>query len=683
MTEETQTIYYQSAKKILQEWHLPVDPWATEIAAQISRGTAQWQQSMADGRSLHLLRVYAPIIQREEVFLGSVLLNDFFFKAVPIAAERVGLTQFTAVANDLESAYFLGCGDLKLAALQQAFLDVLLERLSDLYFADDDVSMGIHGQLNTMLTFYKANIEPFPVFVIPVALFPVLLTHIAEWLRLLVSPDGAYELAKLEELKLEVATSRRINIVLSILTFFFCRDGAEMQSFHKFLANGIEDGRLSARLIKQAFGIFPESPFDKTRFNKAKASSESIDFKALEEALTAYLDVTIAELNSDENSVERYYLPQKMLPKSLPEVVTSITHNMQIGYTTLFDSHMAEDRAVICRLSGQNAALIQECHIIGGVNTGKRFNQSLKRDTERFSVHTALAAYLANKRLGMQFDGIFPVPKMYNVVFHYGSHNDEEREVFQRQLDYLVEYAGKVEKPTSELEIGLQDIRESVLGNQGMADLNDLLGPWKEPALETISQLITGAKAQVLALGASHYRLFVFILPQFHAGSQEGIDFVQKRFSHSRLAAFTLLALLRGLCGTDGPYYYQSLPRLVTGANAGIFYVQNKPENAEEALRKYGAIVSFARHVGQRRRGHSRLADWILLAERLLTDPLGVFSGVLRASPVRAGDDFNDPNIKYRRLSNDWDVARGLGVVDSTEYLALYEQLHELAKEMS
>lgn len=683
--EDTQAIFYQNASELLSEWDLPVTPWADKIASQISQGTVQWQQMMDDGRSLHLLRVYAPIIQREEVFLGSVLLNDFFFKAMPAAAEKIGLTQFAAVANDLESAYFLTCGNLNTELLQQAFLDVLAERLPNLYFADDNLPMGIHGQFNTMLTFYKANIEPFPIFAIPVGLLPALLKRIAEWLRLLTSPDGAYELAKLEELPLEVAESRRINVILSILTFFFCQDGMEMQSFHKFLSNGIEDGRFSPKLIKQTFGISPEDPFAKTKFNKAKSKNESIDFRALEQAISTYLDTTIANLDNEENDLEIFYLTPKMLPKSLLEIAVSITHNMQIGYTTLIDPHLAENTEVICRLSGQNVALIQECHIIGGVNTGKGFNQSLKKDSERFSIHTALAAYLANKRLGMQFDGGFPVPKMYNVVFHYGSYSDDEREIFQRQLDYLVEYAGKAEKSISELEAGLQNIRDNLISqsDENIVDLTDILGPWKEPALETISHLESGTKSQVLALGSGFHRLFIFILPQFRTGSQEGIDFVQKRFSHSRLAAFTLLALLRSLCSTDGPYYYQSLPRLATGAAAGVFYVQNRSENAEVALRKYGAVVNFARQVSRYRRGHSLLADWILLAERLLEDPLGIFSQVLRASPIRAGDDFNDSHVKYKRLSSDWDAARGLGVVDSTEYLALYEQLHELAKEMN
>lgn len=683
MPEENRTIFYQNVTKILEQWHIPHEPWAAEIAAHINQGTVQWQQTMADGRSLHLLRVYAPVIQREEVFLGNVLLNDFFFKAIPAAAERIGIKQFMSVANDLESAYFLTCGDLNNEQLQDAFLGILEERLPALYFADDDPEIGIHGQFHMMLTFYKANIEPFPVFVIPLSLLPELFKRVAKWVRLIASSDGVYELAKIEQLPVEVAASRRINVILSLLTFFFCQDGMEMQSFHKFLDNGIADGRFSPKLIKQAFGILPDQPFDKNLFNKAKSKSENIDFSAFYQTLNSFLDNVVGNLAQQENLAENYYLAAKMLPHSLSEVVKSLTHNLQIGYLTLLDSQIAEKVAATCRLSGQNAALIQECHIIGGVNTGKKFNQSLKRYSERFSIHTALSAYLVTKRLGMQFDGGFPVPKMYNVIFHYGIHDENEREVFQRQLDYLIEYGGKAEKSVHELETGLKEIRRNLLNDQNLDDLSDLWGEWDEPALETIVQLESGTKSQVLALGSGFYRLFIFILPQFRTGSQESIDFVQKRFSHSRLAAFTLLALLRGLCGADGSYYYQSLPRLSTGAESGIFYVQNKPERADESLRKYGAIVSFARKIAVYRRGHSLLADWVLLAERLLEEPLGIFSDILRASPIRAGDDFNDSRIKYKRLSNDWDGAKGLGVVDSTEYLALYEHLHALAKEMN
>jgi len=131
---------------------------------------------------------------------------------------------------------------------------------------------------------------------------------------------------------------------------------------------------------------------------------------------------------------------------------------------------------------------------------------------------------------------------------------------------------------------------------------------------------------------------------------------------------------LRKLCGCDGPYYFQSAPTLAPGGfDANTFYVQGRAENADEAIRHYSAIVNFARLVAKYREGHSLLADWILLAERLEEDPLGVFSKVLRDSPLRVGDDLRE--APYRRLSNEF--IKGTGVIDSTEYLKLIEQLKQ------
>ena len=117
------------------------------------------------------------------------------------------------------------------------------------------------------------------------------------------------------------------------------------------------------------------------------------------------------------------------------------------------------------------------------------------------------------------------------------------------------------------------------------------------------------------------------------------------------------------------------MPTLAPGGfDPNTFYVQGKAWNADEVLRRYSAIVNFARRVVKWRQGHSLLADWILLAQRLEEDPLGMFSDVLRDSPLRGGDDLRE--ARYRRLSNEF--VKGMGVVDGTEYLKLIEALKQL-----
>ena len=110
------------------------------------------------------------------------------------------------------------------------------------------------------------------------------------------------------------------------------------------------------------------------------------------------------------------------------------------------------------------------------------------------------------------------------------------------------------------------------------------------------------------------------------------------------------------------------------GFNPDTFYVQGRAENATEAIRHYSAIICFARKVSKYRDGHSLVADWILLAERLEDDPLGTFSDILRDSPLRAGDDLRE--AKYRRLSREF--VKGTGMIDGTEYLKMIEKLNQL-----
>jgi hypothetical protein len=681
MAQGKQMLLEQVVDQTLDGWSLRHQVKPEEIGRHILDRAGFWATTLPDGITLSMVRLYSPVVQRQEVFLGNVLLNDFLFQALPRAVARAELGESTLLLNDLENAYFLWRGNGEVEALRQAYQVEVLAALPDLYFGSEDPARGIHGDMRGMLTFYKCNIEPFPTFIMPQAYLPRLLTTVGEWLRMVVSESGADVLADAAHLPLEVAQSRRINVILSLLSFFYCRDGMEMQSFYTFLKQAMADGRLPGDQVKAAFGLAEDEDFTKKVFNERKQSN-ALNFEALAQAVEALLQAAeqaIAEGRPLEAA------PQlgatKMLALSPEELVAHLLDGMQIGYLpAVVMDEAAPAEGLVCRFCGANLALIEEKNILGGSGTGNRFNQSLKRIGERFCLRCALSSYLVTKRLGMHFDGGFPVPKLYNVVFHYGRHNDWELEAIQRQIDYVLAEAGG-EKGPEALLTDLQEIREEaqadgVFSNEAEIEID--WENWLEPSLEITAQMEKSVRAEVIPLGSGDYRLLNFILPQLRPGSREGLDFVQKRFSRSRLAVYTLLGLLRKLCGCDGPYYFQSLPILAPGGfDADTFYVNGQAENADAALHRYGAIINFARRVVKYRQGHSILADWILLAEQLEQDPLGIFSDVLRDSPIRGGDDLI--KARYKRLSSSF--VQGMGVVDATEYLALFEQLRRLQAE--
>ncbi len=690
------TMLVTSSAEILTAWELPTDPYATQIAEQITASTIQWQTTLPDGSHLHLLKIYAPVVQREELFLGNVLLNDFLFKAVRAAVSECGISRCAQVANDLESAYFIVHGQLDMNRLQQAYRGILQAQIGELYLGDEDSERGIHGHVKTMLTFYKANIEPFPIFIIPHDLLPLLLRRVLDWLLELSSENGVRVLANVSHLPDHVAAPRRINVILAVLSFFFSRDGREMQSFHYFLIEAIKDKRLPEHLVCQSFGVDKIEELTKQHFNKMKASPETVNFQALAQAIAIWSGKVQSAIEEQRVEEVAPWMMSKMLPESAEQVAQRIATGVQLGFQTIQSNRSVNSvKEIACRFCGSDLAVIQECHIIGGVNSGKWLNQSMRKTSNRFCVRCATASYLVTKRLSLQFDGIFPIPKFYNTIFHYGHHSDADLQTIQRQIDFLLTYAPKTKFGIEELEVMLDDVKQSEIARQFQEELptmsqaeivgalSRLAHPLREPAREVIAEMQNDVRAEVLALGQGRNRLFVFIMPQFQVRGKESVDFIQKRFSSSRLAAFTLLALLRSVCNCDGSYHYQSLPQLSDEQQEGVFYVGNRPIQADAHLEKYGAIVNFARRVTRYRKGHSLLGDWILLAERLLNEPLGIFSDILKASPIRSRDDFDDRQMRYNRLSNDWAEAKGLGVVDSQEYIALYKTLHDIAKESS
>lgn len=360
-----------------------------------------------------------------------------------------------------------------------------------------------------------------------------------------------------------------------------------------------------------------------------------------------------------------------------------------------------------CRFCGADAAIIVEKNITGGFGAGRFYNQSPKLQPfgEALCGRCGISGYLVIKLLGMHIARPqpkakdFPVSKQFNIIFHYGRHDEEETQQLAAVMDYLfdrissfrrkaleegkpfsVEYMleelARWEKERQAVE--LRSAGESISTEEAFAAL--IADDTVTTGLETLGQMCTDVQAQVLPLGAGHYRLLAFILPQLQPGRDEALDFVQRRFSRSRLAALTLLALLRKLCGCDGPYYFQSVPTLAPGGfDTNTFYVQGKAENADAAIRRFSAIVNFARRVVKQREGHSLLADWMLLAERLEEDPLGIFSEVLRRTPMRRRDfrkEYRD-KFKFRPLAQ-FESIDETGVIDGTEYLKLIEQLKRL-----
>lgn len=682
------TFVVQAAEETLNSWSLGNAVGSHTVASLVADGAAYWEQALSDGSHLAVIRLYSPVVRREEVFLGNVLLNDFLSKALIRAVERNGLGRIRLLANDLESHYYLYHGEVVLDQIAECFRQEILDSLPDLYFGDEDQARGIYGDIGRMFTFEKSDFEPFPVYSVP---------------HFLAKPLEQGVRRQIQKLLSEEDFDSHARKAMAALSFFYGQTSGglgDAQSFAMFLYRLVDVYRvLPAETVVGVFGTKEVTKKEiKDKIDAGMFSRENLRNLLIE--LLAYFQTEI-ERGKDEWLLGFIRKDRKLIEITPEEFVSEVLTGVQIGYASPATPVVVKGE-VGCRLCGVRFPRVRDRFITLGVNAFRFHNESAKKPDRKndpnICAKCALSAYLLQRVLGSgpaQLGGKLPqLPRLYNLIFHYGRHGEADARRLAAVIDYLFERIGTFQQRAREDKrpFSVEYMREELIRwereRQDMDPCSAGEIPSAEeafaaliaddtvaPGLETLGQMRTDVKAQVLPLGVGDYRLLAFILPQLQPGREEALDFVQRRFSKSRLAAFTLLALLRKLCGCDGPYYFQSVPTLAPGGfDTNTFYVQGKAENADDVIRHFSAIVNFARRVVKWREGHSLLADWILLAERLEEDPLGTFSEVLRDSPLRVGDDLRE--ARYRRLSNEF--AKGMGVVDGTEYLKLIEQLKQL-----
>ena len=159
---------------------------AAEIAAAIRERTLVLEREIGGGERLALLRLSAKWLDREEVFMGSILFGDWLRKSFVRVVEERGLGQILPITNDLETGYFLlvtRATQPELAAALRGYVDA---HLGDLFMGDADPELGIHGSFEAMFSIPKSDFEPFPIFAIPNFLLPELERRVRMVLRELI-----------------------------------------------------------------------------------------------------------------------------------------------------------------------------------------------------------------------------------------------------------------------------------------------------------------------------------------------------------------------------------------------------------------------------------------------------------------------------------------------------------------
>lgn len=701
-------IIQEQAKDALQRLGIQGVVTAEDVSESVIRQAVYCETPLPSGEKLLFIRLVSPVVEREEVFLGSILFNAFLSKAFPRALVHAQLGMAELVANDLENFYFLVRTTNEMPKLVEVFRSEIERGLPDLFFGQQDAMRGIYGDLSRMFTFRKSDFEPFPIYVVPEFLASELEKAVRRELTKLLQPT---------------IFPNRLRTVLASLAFFYGRTSGgsgDAQSFPNFVEHLVNaedyDGLLDADDVSRAFNVASVTkPAIKQSLDEATYSVEGLRLLIIK-----LVQVFHASIDSGSAKWLLGYLhkSQKFVKLSVEEYLDILLSNTQLG-PHQFSKQSATD-GIQCRLCSTASAVVVESYVTTGLTSFKFDNQSIRRQAEKACAKCALYSYLSQRLLGSEMvpaGGKLPqVPKTYNLIFHYGTHTDEEVDHLTSQIDLIwtlirkhreaeqVRYKaaehvrslkGKFEREKdtqkkltlegelTHTEIELREAQASV--EQTELNLEEAM-PWlqegrasavpaENPSLDVLANIqLSESKVErhVLGLGMSGYRMILFVLPQIRPPRDaKEHDFAQRRFSNSRVTVTALLSFLRQLCGCDGPFYYQSLPTLTPDAfRRDTFYIRNERISVQRAEKEYDVITQLAWKLVWER-GSDGLVRKVVLAEKLLADPLATFATVMRDSAI-----LGQTKGSYKRLGGtyrgDWRA------FDLTEYGRFIQKLSKL-----
>lgn len=700
MSYSFQTVIKDEVQRFINENGLKEEVKSEQIVRAVLTGSAYYE-IQAGGKKLILFRLFSPVTQREEVFVGNVLLNSFLGKNILLSCREKGLGRISLVANDIENFYYLWWTDKKLEDLKEAYLVTLEKNLEDLYFRDRNEEKGIYGEFSKLFEFYKNNHEAFPIFSIP-----------ETYMHKLGVTAREYIVKQINECDNENIFVKSLSKITANIAFFLSKQSpkiSEFQSPYYLIARAVtaykNDTKLSLKELKEALNLDKE--YETSNIEDQIELKDDID-KAIKKGLFSYSRFktfllkllysynNLAIANPKEWNME--YAREKGLKLKPGEIVTELLSQVQIGYM-IFDKNQSFTGNIYCRCCGYNYAMFAEKQIMMGDDINKFNNQMVNYESKkesRICIKCYISSFLIIKLTGTVMGAKTFVPQQGSMIFHYGRHSDEEVKAIaatlknslelineRRDLRYSLaklrkdqrEVLSKLEKASEKKRKDLETQKNAIETQlkeatykakrseimlvelmKGESNIDD------DPAITLLTEAnieIDAAENHVFGVGLGNYRLMVFILPQIrYRVEKKAHNYIQERFSASRVNTLILLSFLRKLCGCDGPYYYMCLPSIVEGNfSTDAFYVRDGKYSAAEVMEYYEVFATFSNKVIRwEEERNRRMIKRILLSEKVMEEPLITLSEIMRHSKIFSPDGDDRYKVIYDPISHRPDI---------------------------
>ncbi|HEU4964480.1 MAG TPA: hypothetical protein VFV52_11605 [Bacilli bacterium] len=655
-----------NVQEFLNKYQVPLE--AQTVIDMIERRVPHFELAGPSGQ-VHLVQLYHPVVKRREVFLGNVLFNAYLGLTMQQALSELVETDVLSVAHDLETYYLLVHTTRSYQELQAGIRQGWIDGLENLYFSEPDedemdeaAQQGYYGSFSTMLqNYYKSNIQPFPLMIVPLAYAEKLEQRIRAYL--------------LDRLSTGAWTREIANFTANFSFFYGQTSGGsgDVQSCPNFLRRLVDEYQVvSPKDMTSAFQLPQGTDFSN---GEAKSLIQEKIFKKgdtpayYKEKLQEVFEQTLhhfgesIEKHAEEGGepsewLFRYHREKGVfLDLSPEELLDQLIVGATVGGRTITraGSSCTDESCTMC---GYHGAQLAGATIISTDSFSKFHNHTINRGSKekRICYNCALYAYLTIKLSGSKSGGMGQIPRTGNLVFHYGAYTDGEiRKIadrFAEQLECIKRSTDEVkEMPDPELAriFGVEDGRSQYRVLRSLLLRND------------------NGEVRLFPIRFGKMRLILFVLPGLH-------EDVQKRLDFSRYSTMNVLSWLHRVsqeCEADkGSFYFQALPKVeqVLQGDPKLYikdrqFDVDKQIELHEYYRKVVPELSMSRTKGG-------FEYQIIVAERIQRDPLGVLGHELRGW-------MQEGRVRRERQDRFYDLYTKLRDIDRQEIELLEEEEKE------
>jgi hypothetical protein len=621
----------EQVQQFLLRHHCPID--ANEILENVKRGVPYQKLPCPSGDS-YLIQLYHPVILRKEIFLGNVLFNAYLGLTMKHALDNHEKTDAIPLFNDLQSYYFLVHTTVSLDELMEHVYKAWYDGLEDLYFSDPTpeemdayAQRGYFGRFSGMFeNYFKSNIQPFPLMIIPLA-----------YVKKLERGVRSYLLEKLHS----VTWSEGIANFTANFSFFYGQKSGgagDVQSCPNFLRRLVSEYRvIEPDEMIAAFHLPRESDFNKQEVKDAihsklfaKGKQPSYDPEALKTVFQKALDHFAQSIESTQDHLGesewlcRYHREKGIFLDESPEtLLRELTRGVTIAGRTVFDieeGHEIVDQET-CLLCGCYPAKLEGATILSSDSFSKFHNHSINRkaNEKRICRNCALYAYLNVKLSGSKGAGIGQIPRQGNIVFHYGDYLDGELDEIIKKFEEKYRSLFRSQTEEKNRENPSEEVPFAFLSELDSEHIEEI----QEENLRSMFRGNDNGQALVLPIHFGRQQLIIFVFPGLN-------DDIQKRLDVNWYSTCQILSWLTSVGGKEGPYYYLSLPRPEQVLeNRSILVINDQEYDTDTAIHLHNLYLQVVPELSKSR-AKDGFKYQMLMAERVQRDPLGRFSDAIR-----------------------------------------------------